>query len=1572
MLNLFGAFDWVLTLLGDYLLADHRAEVNDHLDLYYRLDDDELQRRCRDALQGVVEPPRKPPTPWLRRLSLPRLLGLGGDGSSIPLGHLALAIEAFRRAPADLEPGSALYPCQCDAALALTQRFVLQMNTGEGKTYALLPAAFALACRYERVYVVCANSYLAWRDATRTQNYWRFLGVAVGLCLEDTTSAEWDRRVIYTTLPALLFATLRNELSFTAPEHPVLFGAALLDEADAILLDQAHQPYALVQDVQTTAFDWSRALEIAQKLTPEKHLTIDQSDLSASLTVDGEAELLRHLAADGTTPPPTGGRYLTLRRAVELAYVAVRVAQEDVHYIAQADRLVAVDRTSGRPNPGSTPAWLIPLEFSRGLSSRPRSMELHRCTATVLLNEFQHLAGLSGTIVEDAPEYFFTYQLLTTLIPPRVPRRHGELDDLVYLKKSGAVAALCAAVVEAHQAGRPVLVGTQTIEDAERVHHRLQETLPAGARLHLLTGKNERGIAEVFSRAGEVGSVVVATQLAGRGVDIRLTDEARASGGMALFGLSHAEERRFDLQLLGRAGRQGDPFTARFIWSIEDRLWQLIGADWTAGVLRGLGLEEDQAIESGMVSKQLRNVQQTLHRNRFLHRSSDFYIADADTRVRAGIKQWFEYGQLADTGGEPACAEEYVRWLVQRFVETVAAPVLGRSRFLPLSRVERALLVMRESLRLPAEAPLPRAAELEGLTPPQAAGRIGERLGRAVLEAMRGNAELQELCSQRDFYQREQWSLSRLYQRVEEVLARAVPVPPNGEGSPVTPPDPAAAGEPAPIPPEEDWEGLLAAVAAGDVARLQEAAAAGQEQCDRVLTPQAIEEEISGLEANLHEPGNVALLRDLSRRYTALLDATNRRLGELEAVGELSRCGDRLPGRTPRRVAAWTVRLAWMEFLEERDRIVHRAGQMERPKLEYSRLVNDRILHAWKRVDEDLPGRVLGNLLRCDRPSTLDDVFLLEDHRVYSPRADEPEAFKWERAAEALPAAPAAARTDSEQLVAQFAENQPAVWLGESEEERSRVRYLLREFLRRSPLHALQSPGQIQTALEDWFTHEAALGIPAAQRRQSRRWLRRFLLFLRRRRLVGPLPTIRDWAVTGLRRCLQTLTERPSAVTALATVVFVAGFVLLSAYGGFALSRPLAGLGRLFDDVVAGGLLARGTVTAVAFPALLLGALAVYLLAPWQSGNVRGTGYDRLVVPVAQLALAAWLTGWDWSHFTFLHLGAALFVFLGLLLVAWVTQRAVWGLELWTGIGLMSGWLAYTVAGVLLPDLAAASGNGPALAGILAGLTVLYWLWTRLNARELVVVSARVGSHSDPGQAEEVPVARNVYGDCGPAPHVFALLFSWLAYEIAATAGLGAGPDRQAVALAAYLATAVLWITLVLRKRFDPRLWQFRLTQNHQLLEGTTSDAEVRSRLRRTRNVLLGRELLLQTAAALAVAWLLRGLAVELPGFADFPLAPVVLAGGFLFAWHLRAFGQELYHFLLSRIPVGQNVLDLSRLPDPSEEQDSVRWWLQVLRARLGLAFSMLLLGIKIVQWVWQAIQTAESFWHQGWRWPWQ
>jgi hypothetical protein len=262
---------------------------------------------------------------------------------------LALATECFARAPADLPPGSRLYPEQVQAALGLTYGALVEMDTGEGKTYAILPAAFALACTYFRVYILCATSYLAWRDASRTRPYWEFMGVQPGFCDEEAAPIEWSRRVVYTTLRALVFKSLRDDVQASTPEHPLTFGGLILDEADAILLDQTTEAHSLVTHISSAAFDWGFALEYAGALVEQRDVDVDRLQLRATLTVEGSEGLRSRLVASD----PRLSRFLLARYAVELAYVATQIATEGVHYVVADGQVHAVDRVM------SVPSWQL-------------------------------------------------------------------------------------------------------------------------------------------------------------------------------------------------------------------------------------------------------------------------------------------------------------------------------------------------------------------------------------------------------------------------------------------------------------------------------------------------------------------------------------------------------------------------------------------------------------------------------------------------------------------------------------------------------------------------------------------------------------------------------------------------------------------------------------------------------------------------------------------------------------------------------------------------------------------------------------------------------------------------------------------------------------------------------------------------------------------------------------------------------------------------------------------------------------------------------------------------------------
>src|SRR5215213_998499 len=310
--------------MGSQFVADNTSKLRKQLVELDELTDDELKRRCRAALGGHESSEIAEDHLVSRTLSrLVRLFGWRHDKTLV--NNLALAVASFSRAPADLDPGSSLLLEQIRAAVALTQHSLIQMDTGEGKTYALLPTAFAMACRHFRVYIICANEYLAWRDAHRTLPFWQYVGLKPGLCTNaNAPDEQWSARVVYTTLNAILFKSMRDETAPLQPSAPLTLGASILDEADAILLDQADQPFVRTVSVKSSAFDWTFATEFARQLREGLHVIVDRSVLSASLTVEGE-EILR----DALQAHDQDMSYFLTRAAVENSYIALHVAQKD-------------------------------------------------------------------------------------------------------------------------------------------------------------------------------------------------------------------------------------------------------------------------------------------------------------------------------------------------------------------------------------------------------------------------------------------------------------------------------------------------------------------------------------------------------------------------------------------------------------------------------------------------------------------------------------------------------------------------------------------------------------------------------------------------------------------------------------------------------------------------------------------------------------------------------------------------------------------------------------------------------------------------------------------------------------------------------------------------------------------------------------------------------------------------------------------------------------------------------------------------------------------------------------------
>ena len=426
-------------------------------------------------------------------------------------------------------------------------------------------------------------------------------------------------------------------------------------------------------NIPATFHDWETSLALAGDLDAEKDIIVDTDDFNASLTLEGEKKFKVILGS----PSAISLRDLVMRDAVENSYIALYHVKEDQDYVVHGSRASPIDRKTGEVQRGQSPLWIFPLERRLGLPPRPGYVTLQSLQPRVFLKEFAHISGLSGTIASDATEYIAAYQLPYIKIEPRLPRWDGLQDSIVFASREAAHNHALETVREAVAAGRPVLVGTQSIKDAQDLHERLERS-NLKADLRLLTGKNDAELADVLSRAGEPNSVVVATQQAGRGVDIRLGDEARKAGGMYIIGLEHADDARYDRQFLGRAGRQGDPWTGLFICSLDGRVFKAAGTmmkRWDA-------YEQTEVVPLPWVKWAVSKYQQNSYHRAFKYRRQQEPLLNTTEELRRNVRVWFAYAQglernLDHYAAGPAGIAE---WMVGRYLDLYLVKRLPRTR----------------------------------------------------------------------------------------------------------------------------------------------------------------------------------------------------------------------------------------------------------------------------------------------------------------------------------------------------------------------------------------------------------------------------------------------------------------------------------------------------------------------------------------------------------------------------------------------------------------------------------------------------------------------------------------------------------------------------------------------------------------------------------------------------------------------------------------------------------------------------------------------------------------------------
>ena len=529
------------------------------------------------------------------------------------------------------------YRVQLIGGIILHQGRIAEMKTGEGKTLVSTLPAYLNALTGEGVQIVTVNDYLAKRDAEWMGQVHEFLGLKVGVVLNSMNSDErreaYNCDITYVTNNELGFDYLRDNMVIYK-EQLVQRGMkyAIIDEVDSVLIDEARTPLIISgQSGKSTrlyeACDiLARQLErgeasgefskmnaiMGEEIEETGDFIVNEKEKSINLTEDGVKKVEKFFHIENLADPEN----LEIQHNIILALRAHNLMFKDQDYVVKDDEVLVVDEFTGRIMPGRrySDGLHQAIEAKEHVKVKRESKTLATITFQNLFNKYEKKAGMTGTALTEEKEFREIYGMDVIEIPTNVPVQRVDLEDVVYKTQKEKFRAVCDAIEEAHERHQPVLVGTITIETSELLSGMLKKR---GIKHNVLNAKYHELEAEIVAQAGVHDAVTIATNMAGRGTDIKLDDEARAAGGLKIIGTERHESRRIDNQLRGRSGRQGDPGESRFYISLEDDLMRLFGSERLMNVFNALGVEEGEQIEHKMLSSAIEKAQQKIESNNF-------------------------------------------------------------------------------------------------------------------------------------------------------------------------------------------------------------------------------------------------------------------------------------------------------------------------------------------------------------------------------------------------------------------------------------------------------------------------------------------------------------------------------------------------------------------------------------------------------------------------------------------------------------------------------------------------------------------------------------------------------------------------------------------------------------------------------------------------------------------------------------------------------------------------------------------------------------------------------------------
>ncbi|MCA1728950.1 MAG: preprotein translocase subunit SecA, partial [Actinobacteria bacterium] len=574
---------------------------------------------------------------------------LAGGETLDDILHEAFAVvrEASRRTL-----GMRPFDVQVMGGIVLHEGKISEMKTGEGKTLAATMPVYLNALSGKGVHVVTVNDYLARRDAAWMGEIYDFLGLTVGL-IQDYMGSE-ERKVAYSaditygTNSQFGFDYLRDNIA-TSVDNLVQKepNYAIVDEVDSILIDEARTPLIISGLPERAADTYYRFAQIVPRLKVGEDYEVDEKKRQVAPSESGVEKVERFLGVDNLYDDVNTNLVNHLNQALK----AHTLYHKDVEYIVQDGRVFIVDEFTGRVLEGRRYSEGLhqAIEAKEGVSIEEENQTVATITIQNYFRQYEKLAGMTGTASTEADEFMHIYKMAVVSIPTHKDMIRQDKDDLVYKTKKAKYDAVANDIAERYEAGQAVLVGTVSVDVSEHLSALLNRR---GIKHEVLNAKQHEREAEIIAHAGEKSSVTIATNMAGRGTDIKLGEGVAEVGGLYVLGTERHEARRIDNQLRGRSGRQGDPGESRFYLSFEDDLLRRFGGQRMQSVIERIGLEEDVPIEAGMVSGSVRRSQEQVESQNFQIRKRIIEYDDVLNKQREviyAIRRDILMGEKVDT-----------------------------------------------------------------------------------------------------------------------------------------------------------------------------------------------------------------------------------------------------------------------------------------------------------------------------------------------------------------------------------------------------------------------------------------------------------------------------------------------------------------------------------------------------------------------------------------------------------------------------------------------------------------------------------------------------------------------------------------------------------------------------------------------------------------------------------------------------------------------------------------------------------------------------------------------------------